>query len=1311
MSKVTIEVNGAELDLAKGVGFGLNYSIDDVNKIDKKNSNYSKTITLAGSKNNNKILGGLFDVNADFTFFNPNFKTDAKIVIDSSTVMEGFLQLKAIEKQQDNYNDGNKIVYKCTITSVSSDFFSDIADKELNDLDFSRFSHQYTKDNIETSWGHTNTDVYTYPLLHKNSNTYQTKDFKPAIFHKAYLKRIAQEAGYTLGGSLLDESTDEGAAYAREIVPFNGDLPEIPAAEYERRKFRAGASTDNVLKSGTTDGSSNFAEPITDITFLDDDTTAPNFDPNGHWNTSLSKYTVDRNGTFQLIAGFETELTYTSKKSLTSITQAASSSLFLNFPTAHGITAGGGTITIQGTVNYDGVYTIVFVDATTLRVNGVTYVADEFVGTAGIDVSGDVGYRYNLYYRVRKNGSNFYYPTLRYLYGFPDLNSSNDWTYTYSYTNTLNYPNIPFLIGDEFTLQYFIQDTNLINALNEGVDYSIQVLNTSDTYIKNDSYASALTDDDTVSLNEYIPKDIKQSDIITDLVKRYNAYISIDPDNDRKIIIDTRDSYYEGGTVLDWTNKHDLSSKDDIKLLSELQNKEINFSYKADEDDYNKNYSESVDGDIYGEKKIEFINEFAKGTKKIETPFSPTPLIYNSGSPVAIVPAISTLEPKTNMRVLYFAGLIDCINSGSWNFEWLNSGTPTTTTYVQYPYAGHYDNPITPNIDLNFGNIPYAWYEEANNSTNGNLYNRFWSNYINQIDEGKLVKKSMNLTEVDINFIRHNLNSRIFIRDSYYTINKIVDYNPIELGLTTVEFLKIPDGISFVSDTPADDSIKSFKDSYGRASEDIDTLYKNTNYSVDSSVSGKDNIVLEGSNNALVVGDGNAISNDSPNAVIQGNNNFITNGIANAFIIGANGKTITQEGEGWIGDTKFTNGETTDKLINRIIVNQSNYETTICGVIDSTAEYFIDGIVDLGSSYIEVPDTGISIRGYSFDISGLISSHAPKYIMFKSPVNGSGNVLGVDFFITTSASDAKVFELTDANGFNAIEMNRVNYIDCASLGVLNGYRQGLESGTGRFGGSPSLTLEGTWLGGYRVTTSIVRNMSDVTTQPLFKKGSSFVMNSRFLTDLNVDLGKFQPLFDFEVANFPNPSTIQVRESIVTRQGVFVPNDTNITPNILASDLPCSWKGNNGINNTFVGGIATISTEVETVITASTNPTILLGTVTNTDMQHFDSPANGQLRHLGNNPREYTVNFDFVLEGGQGRDYAVQLIKNDGSDSQIYQQIRVVNNLQGGRDVAYFTGMANVILNKNEYLFWKVENLSNNANCTLELDSSWSVEER
>ena len=314
MSKVTIEAAGQELDLAKGIGFGLNYAIDDVKKVESKNSNYSKTITLAGSKNNNKLLGGLFDINADFTFFNPNFKVEAKIIRDSSTVLEGFLQLKSIEKDTDNFQDGNLIVYKCVISSRTVDFQTDIKDKKLEDLDFSRFDHEYSYDNITNSWTHTSADVYVYPLLYKGSNAYLTRDFKPAIFHKAYLKRIAQEAGYTLSGSLMDENTTDGLHYSKEIIPFNGDLPQIDSVEIQRRLFQSGmAASAATLDSGTINASFiNYTKGLTDLLVLNDDSTGANFDPNGHYNTTTNEYTVDIDGNYNVEFYIENLITHTS---------------------------------------------------------------------------------------------------------------------------------------------------------------------------------------------------------------------------------------------------------------------------------------------------------------------------------------------------------------------------------------------------------------------------------------------------------------------------------------------------------------------------------------------------------------------------------------------------------------------------------------------------------------------------------------------------------------------------------------------------------------------------------------------------------------------------------------------------------------------------------------------------------------------------------------------------------------------------------------------------------------------------------------
>ena len=421
----------------------------------------------------------------------------------------------------------------------------------------------------------------------------------------------------------------------------------------------------------------------------------------------------------------------------------------------------------------------------------------------------------------------------------------------------------------------------------------------------------------------------------------------------------------------------------------------------------------------------------------------------------------------------------------------------------------------------------------------------------------------------------------------------------------------------------------------------------------------------------------------------------------------------------------FNDGEANSSVRNKInsnfnLLNSERFFNTIVvqtasdfGVIDSSKVYKLDGIIDMGSTSITVPPTGITIIGDSFDASGLTSS-ADNYTMFVSesiPI-GSGNVLGTDFSITTSGNNSKVYELYDATGFNAIEMNRVNYNDCTSLGDLYDYRQGLESGTGRFGGSPSLTLHGLWAGGFRITSSIVRLMSDTTTEPLFKSGTLFQMNSRFLTDINCDLGTLQPLLDFSPVDFPNPSTLQLKGCEITRDGVYDAEDSNLTPNIDQTNLSCQWNGNNGLRNTFVGGEGELTTEIETVIATQNVSVPILGTQTMTDLQHFDSPANGQLRFNGNSPSEYSVTWDFILDGVQNSEYCLELIRDrNGVEEIIHQQIRTINNLQGGRDVAYFTGGHHENLIDGDFTFWKVRNLTGAGNCTLELGSTWDVDAR
>lgn len=397
-------------------------------------------------------------------------------------------------------------------------------------------------------------------------------------------------------------------------------------------------------------------------------------------------------------------------------------------------------------------------------------------------------------------------------------------------------------------------------------------------------------------------------------------------------------------------------------------------------------------------------------------------------------------------------------------------------------------------------------------------------------------------------------------------------------------------------------------------------------------------------------------------------------------------------------------------LSNRVVVTEA---ADLAGTLDSTKEYFIDGIVNMGGQSVIVPVGGLNLTGYNFDVSKLISSTA-GYTMFTSPVGGSGNVLGKDYAIEVTGTGSQVYNITSATGFDAFEFARINYNDCESLGTITDYRQGLEVGTGRFGGKPQLTLAGPWIGGYFIDTSIIRNLDDGA-YSLFSAGAGFVMTSRFRSNMNLDLPASASFFDFAASNFVNPSTLQIEGAIVTRNGAFDATDSNIAPNITEAELVSNWMGNNGMPNTFEGGSIGVTTEVATVISVISTFVDVAATLwTPVDLQHFENPSNGQLRHLGNTPREFTVIANFALVSTNGDDITLRIAKWDDSASSfvtVLDQTREVNNFVGGRNVAFFNVNINTTLDANDYILLQVANQTSTDNITAEADSYFIVEAR
>jgi len=399
------------------------------------------------------------------------------------------------------------------------------------------------------------------------------------------------------------------------------------------------------------------------------------------------------------------------------------------------------------------------------------------------------------------------------------------------------------------------------------------------------------------------------------------------------------------------------------------------------------------------------------------------------------------------------------------------------------------------------------------------------------------------------------------------------------------------------------------------------------------------------------------------------------------------------------------NSNTPDNLI--VVKSASDF-----GVIDSTKQYFLAGNIDMGTTSIDLSGgKDISIRGADYNVSGLFSKE-DNYTLFTGA--DAGNINMFDIGIEISGANSKVYDVTGNTGFEAIELTRINYNNCTSLGTIDTYRQGLESGTGRFGGTPSLELSGNWVGGFRITTSIVRSIDDTMADALFKAGTGLVFNSRFLTDINADLGTLAPLFDFSESNFSMFNSLQLIDCIITRNGVIDATDTTIYPNISEKSSYSKWKTNVGLPNTYVGGLLSLTTEAETTISLVDTFTTLLGVYTISDLQHFDSPVNGVLRNISGSPIDFKVISYIVLDGGANDNITIRIRKFDSSastTSTIISQQATINNFQGGTDRCTFSILGRTTLEVNDYIFLEVANNTDTTNVTSLIGSFTTIEER
>jgi hypothetical protein len=263
--------NGTELDLFEDEDIQISNNSTGLFDIGVLPSDFTRTITLPGTKTNNAFFEHVYDISIDSPFlFATNVKVPAYFDFDSVYLSQGYLQLNKVNVLANKFIDS----YEVTIYGTLSSFGREINRLYLTDLTtLSAFNHTSSYDNISASWsGNLFGGDIVYPLADYGSGYAFTQggfeifgmddqdgaltvqNFKPAIRVKAVWDAIFEQTGYTYSSSFW------GQAFLDDVYMIcNNSLkyPEYSGVDLETYgKIKVGAvsgsgMTDLVLASGS----------------------------------------------------------------------------------------------------------------------------------------------------------------------------------------------------------------------------------------------------------------------------------------------------------------------------------------------------------------------------------------------------------------------------------------------------------------------------------------------------------------------------------------------------------------------------------------------------------------------------------------------------------------------------------------------------------------------------------------------------------------------------------------------------------------------------------------------------------------------------------------------------------------------------------------------------------------------------------------------------------------------------------------------------------------------------------------------------
>lgn len=603
----------------------LNFNIADIKDISSRNSSYSKTIKIPETGHNRQIFNDIGDLNNEGDF-NPNLKTEAWVLVDSIVVFKGFLQLRNVITDLET----GKRDYEIVIYAQNDNFFKEIGDSMLTDLDYSELNHIWNETNIVNSWtATTDNQGYYYPLIDYGynwnlgaingfqGNQVRVNKMYPATNVKYLWDKIFANAGYTYESEFIDSDV-----FKNLYIPFNQQNFTRADIEDTTQYFSVGMTGNTTIDTGIVNPPLvQLQNPVFlgvyRIPFSNEN--SPYGDPDNLYDITLFEYEAPSGFVSQR---FVCDFNLTFRHGLQLI----------------GIGAGNTVCTIRfkRSKDEDG--------------NDIPPTVNNPTGGRIVPVNGSIT-------TIPLNSSNF------------DLsfgsNINNDPVTVTGQISTDILDNTPSADG-RFLKLYpteklwvevtAIGDNSQIRT-DVGVPSGPIILTNYDIFTANTQNVlfnvleEVIVPEELYPYISAIPKKFKQKDFITSIIKMFNLYVEPSKEFDKTLIIEPRDQFYQGGEVKDWTKKLDTTQPLNIQILGDTQNNEIKLTYKKDSDFYNEDYFNiRTDNEVYGEFSKFLENDFISGTRKVEPEFAATPLVKLDLSTSIVIPQIYKVDNATVKR-------------------------------------------------------------------------------------------------------------------------------------------------------------------------------------------------------------------------------------------------------------------------------------------------------------------------------------------------------------------------------------------------------------------------------------------------------------------------------------------------------------------------------------------------------------------------------------------------------------------------------------------------------------------------------------